>query len=378
MTKAVATMTAGQTACVMDGTYTEDIVRFNNSGTASNRITLKAQNSRKAILASLAPNSCQPSFNVHGSYITIEGIRVMASPNASTCTTYGSGMAFRFWHTDTVIIGGIQSTGTVGGVMRDVQVDFNPSFSMSAKTSQDDMLVENSTFYGELEAFNSNHVIYRNNVIYNGGPNGNYISGKGGVRNMLLYGNVLHMTTVASPASWQLGLSCGQVSGPQWDYDPVAGWESYNCAAFNNVVINETGSGSVNGMGPQGALDSWFFNNVFLGGAYFQNRTGGAGTMSKNVTLMNNIFSCSGNQAVSVTPAGSFTVDYNNFFNCSGAPSQTHAITGDPKLTADWHLGTAMTGTPMPTIPAYGGGTLDTSRNKDGVVRTAPWNVGVY
>src|SRR5439155_25801822 len=100
MTKAVATMTAGQTTCVMNGTYTEDIVRFNNSGTPGNPITLKAQNSRQAILASLAPNSCQPAFNVHGSYITIEGIRVMASPSAATCTTYGSGMAFRFWHTN--------------------------------------------------------------------------------------------------------------------------------------------------------------------------------------------------------------------------------------------------------------------------------------
>jgi hypothetical protein len=384
---AAATMGPGDTTLVMDGTYEEDTVRFSNQGTAAMRITLKAQHSRKAILSSLSSGACQPAINVHAGYVTIEGLRISTSPSARPCGVYSAAnLSLRFWHNESysVSIHGRQDTGNVGGVIRNVQVDASPYRSLAIKTSQDDMIVENSLLYDELEAFNSRNVIYRNNVIYDGGPNGNYISGKGGVRNMLLYGNIVHITSNKSPANWALGLSCGQVSGPQWDYDPSTGWEAYNCAAFNNVIINDTSSPSVNGLSAQGAIDSALFNNVLVNGAYFQNRIGGAGQQSRNITLKNNIFSCNGGQAVSGTPTGYFTVDYNAFFGCAGAPNQAHPILGDPMFVdpaSDWHLrpGSPAIGSGVPvTMMGYYGESLDVSRDTDSNIRTEPWNLGVY
>lgn len=54
--------------------------------------------------------------------------------------------------------------------------------------------------------------------------------------------------------------------------------------------------------------------------------------------------------------SGTLTVDYNNFYNCTSAPSQTHAITGNPLLGGDYTLGT---GSPaIDAIPAASAVTL--------------------
>ena len=58
--KAAGTLVAGDTAILMDGTYTEPEITFNNSGTAALRITLQAQNKHRAILSSTS--SCNPNI----------------------------------------------------------------------------------------------------------------------------------------------------------------------------------------------------------------------------------------------------------------------------------------------------------------------------
>lgn len=386
--KAASTLTAGDTAIVMDGTYEENSITFANSGTSdSQRITIKAQNSRRAILSSLSTGSCSPGISISKSYITIEGLRLSVSPRASSCGVYSSAnVGIRAWEQNLPNINGPQSTGYVGVHIRDVQVDMSPLRDIGIKTNQDYALIEDSTIYDEIEAFNSRGVIYRNNVVWHGGACcGNYISGKGGVRDMQIYGNIVHMTTVRmGNPSWQLGLSCGQVSGVQWDYDPSTAWEAYNCVAYNNVIINETGAASVIGMMSQGATDSAFYNNILINATYY-NGKGGGGNYPRNITLKNNIFLCGGGSAIGGSVTGTFTADYNNFYNCSGAPSQAHPITGDPRFVnsaSDWHLqaGSPALGSGVAvTFSGYNGsGPIDVSKDKDGVTRTVPWSLGIY
>lgn len=389
MTKAAATMVAGDTTLVQDGTYEEDSVRVSTSGTEANRITLKAQNSRRAILSSLSSHNCQPAINIHAPYIVIEGIRIQTSPNASPCGVYSAAnLSIRVWHDESVnppSINGTQSSGYVGTIIRDVQVDPNPDRCCAIKTSQDYTIVENSLLYDELEGFNSRGVIYRNNIIYHGGAAGNYISCKGGCRNTMLYGNIVHITSVKTPASWALGLSCGQVSGPQWDYDPSTSIESYNCVAFNNVIINDSNSPSVLGMMSQGSDISLFSNNILVNGVKYGNLNSGGGRPPSNTTLRNNIFICNGQSALGGgTINGYFDVDYNNFYNCSGVPSQAHPITGDPRFVnslSDWHLQSGSpaigAGTPV-TMTGYYGESMDVSKDFAGVTRSVPWSLGIY
>jgi hypothetical protein len=103
-----------------------------------------------------------------------------------------------------------------------------------------------------------------------------------------------------------------------------------------------------------------------------------------NPTLMNNIIVCNGAQARSGTYSGTLRIESNNFANCSGTPSQTNAVTGDPMLvntTSDWNVQEA-----SPTrnrgsqtsIAGYDGAAIDVSRDKNGVARSAPWDLGIY
>ena len=301
MTHAAAMMSPGDTTLVQDGTYEENIVRFSTPGTASNPITLKAQNRREAILSSRSSGSCQPAINIHASYIVIEGIRIQTSPNASPCGVYSAAnLSIRVWHDESVHpeLGGAQSSGYVGSIIRDVQVDPNADRCCAIKVSQDYAIVENSLLFDELEGMNSRGNIFRNNVIYHGGAYGNYISCKGGCRSFMMYGNIVHITTGKTPASWALGMSCGQVSGRQYDYDASTSIESYNCAAINNVIINDTSSPSVRGLMSQGSDISLFSNNILVNGIYYANGNSGGGRPPSNTILKNNIFLCNGQQAL--------------------------------------------------------------------------------
>ena len=84
--KAAATMVAGDTTIVKNGTYTEgELVFINASGTAGARITLRAENQYLAILSSTS--SCSPSISLYASYITIDGLRLTVSANDVLCTS---------------------------------------------------------------------------------------------------------------------------------------------------------------------------------------------------------------------------------------------------------------------------------------------------
>lgn len=369
ITKLIASLTAGQTGLLKDGTYEEGQLVFLTSGTASAPITLRAEHPGLAIISSTSGS--QPGISAYASYITLDGLRLQVSPRNVNATTYTSSNAhIRAWE------------GSTNFVARNLILDATPYRDTAIKIAHANSLIENCVIHNELELFNVNRGIVRNNSVDTGGPNGTYILTKGGGRDIAIYNNTVRLTKPTSNG----GILIGGSSGNQWTYDPSTGTEAYNVAVYNNIVINETGSPQT-GLAMRGAKDSLFFNNIVVG-AFLQMTLGGASGQlmpsNANPRFLNNLVTCQGGPSMgSWLYTGTVTVDYNNFFNCTSIPGQAHPVSGDPRFVSasDYHLQAGSpalgTGTAVTVVP-FAGSALDVSKNKDGVTRTSPWNLGLY
>jgi len=260
-----------------------------------------------------------------------------------------------------------------------MRIDGSSARSHAVKSTQDYALVETSILYSGIEVLNANSNVIRNNEIIGGDAWGASLVAKGGARNFEAYNNVVHIQSV-----WGQGIVLGGTTGTQWLYDPSSGIEAYNSVAYNNVVINEA-SGTALSYGMMGATDSALFNNVMKGGTLYLQGSGGSGKTPVNPTIKNNIFTCTGAQVLGQwSYTGQLSLDYNNFFNCSGVPTQAHPITGDPMFvnpSADWHLAPGSpainSGTSV-EVRGFKGEALTVNRDKDGKTRTTPWDLGIY
>lgn len=369
----------GDTAVLLDGMYEEPSIRFANSGTPGSPITILAENKWKAIVSTTS--GCNPAFSIDKSYITIQDIRITVSPNNVICGSLTTNIpaAIRAWGSNVPSVGN-PTTGTAGFVARGIYVDYSAAFALGIKTNQDYSLVENSEIHNSLEGFNSVGTIFRNNVLYEADVFGSTITTKGGMRNVQVYNNVVHVTQVG----WNEGLVLGGTSGAQWDFEPAVGIECYNCAAWNNVVINETGT-SRDLFVMAACQDCVMSNNVGINGSLAMRGGGGNMRSSPNPTWKNNIITCNGSATSSWNGSGTVLVDYNDFFKCNSAlPAQPHGIVGDPKFvnpSSDWHQqpGSPASGAGVEvTVPGYNGSSIDVSRDRDGNIRSVPWNLGIY
>ena len=374
--KAANTVNAGDTVVLMDGTYTEGSVNFSRSGTAGKPIVFTAQNKWKAVIAS--NSGCQPGFSIYASYITVKDLAFSVAGNA--CTTYTSAnVHIRAWNT-VVPSPSNPTSGTVGFHADGLKLTSGRARSEGLKSNQDYTIIENSEADNALEIFGSKDSIIRNNLVNGQDQSGVSIFAKGGVRNAQIYNN-----TVRNNHQYGNGIYLGGFSCDTCFFDPSTKIEAYNSVAYNNVVVND--SGAMNGLVFSGAKDSAFFNNVVVGGGVLTKNGGyntGFSAPTTNPTLMNNIIVCNGAQARTGTYSGTLRMESNNFANCSNAPSQTNAVTGDPMLvnaTSDWHLQSAspaLNRGSQASITGYDGATIDVSRDRNGVVRSPPWSLGVY
>jgi hypothetical protein len=375
---------AGETAILLDGTYEEPQILFANFGSPGAPITIRAKNKWGAIISSTS--GCNPAISIDKSYITIEDVRFSVSPNNVACPSMSSAnAAVRCWNIGSDPSPSNPHTGTVGCTIRGVMVEASTARTVGIKTNQDFSLVENNEIHSSLEAFNNYGTIFRNNTIYGGDGWGDSVYGKGGVRNLQIYNNVVHATQGSGR-----GLFIGGSAGCCW-YDSSAHIEAYNSVAYNNIIIAAGGS-NIGSLGMTGAQDSAVFNNVVFGGRLFLTQGSQNGYDPRpaptNPTIMNNIVNCNGDTAVSEytgwTYGGTMTIDHNNFYNCASAPGQSHPISGDPLFvdpSSDWHLkqGSPALGTGVEVnVPAFNGVSMDLSQNKDGFTRTTPWNLGAY
>jgi hypothetical protein len=377
--KAANTVSAGDTVVLLDGTYEEASIGFNRSGTASKPITFKAQNKWKAVLSSTS--GCNPGFSINASYITVKDIRFTISPKTAVCGTYtSSNVHIRAWNTVNATPSN-PTTGSAGFHADGLKLESGLARAVSLKSNQDFTIIENIEADNALELFNSKNSIIRSSVVTGQDKYGVSIIGKGGVRNAQFYNNVVH-----NKANDGYGIYLGGYSCDTCFFDPSAKIEAYNSVAYNNVVINE-GSGNLQGLVFAGAKDSAFFNNVVIGGAVLTMQGGyntGFRASTTNPTLVNNIFMCKTKSAFSGTYSGTFKVDSNNFYQCANVPAQTNTITGDPLLAnpaSDWHLqpnSPALNRGAATSITGYDGVAIDVSHDKNGVVRSIPWDLGIY
>jgi hypothetical protein len=268
----------------------------------------------------------------------------------------------------------------VGFHAKNIQVDYSPFWDVAIKSNQDGTIIEDCDTEPDLQSQGPHPTnlgnIIRNNVVHGCSIAGTCIFAKGASRNTQVYGNVIHMTGRQQPFDNGIGLggATGGFSGP----------ECINCVAYDNVVINE-GSGTTQCFNTRGAKDSAFYNNVGINcDTMIELGNSGDGTITNSLDVKNNIFSCGGGTAYNQGGATGTVIDYNNFFNCSGIPSQAHAITGNPLFVnplSDWHL---QVGSPAhnsgttTTFTSVTGGTIDVSKDIGGVTRIQPWALGIY
>jgi Chondroitinase B len=379
--KAAATMAAGDTTMVQDGTYIEGGINFRNSGTVSQPITLKAQNRWLARLSSIS--NCQPNISISGSYVVIDGIRISVDSSNTPCNPVNSasGTGIRCWNSNNPTSAN-PTTGWVGCTVRNTLIDPYGARGHAIKMNQDYALVENNEIYGGVEGMQSQSAVIRNNYIEGGDWWGNSVLCKGGSRSCQIYNNVVRQipTSASGNASW-LGLIMGGQGAGQWAFLPGdASVACYKCVAWNNVVIST--SNTQFSLGMEGCRDCAAFNNVVINGnlAIFDD--------SRNSVFKNNIVVCNGKPATAPSWAwadlGTPSIDRNNFYNCTGEPPQTNRVSGDPRFVndaSDWHLraGSPAIGSGVEVaFKGYLGEQIDLSRDKEAVVRTAPWSLGIY
>jgi hypothetical protein len=308
------------------------------------------------------------------------------SPNNVACPIFSSAnTGIRAWEASDPTPGS-PSSGYVGAVIRRVMIDASSARDEGVKTQQDFSVVESSLVHGGSTEMRSMGTIYRDSVFYDDARNGYGlgINAKGGSRNFQAYNNVVHVTSSGGQGIQLGGTSCGPCL-----FDQAAGWECYNCVAYNNVVLADPGIPQAGLIGFRSCKDCTLSNNVGIGG---QLSMSAAAVNNSNPTFTNNILVANGQTAAATSGwngwdgfwNGTLTVDHNTFFGYSSVPTQTNAISGDPMFvdpSSDWHL--------QPGSPALGSGVeafvfgcngevLDVRRNWDGVARTLPWNLGIY
>jgi hypothetical protein len=388
MGKAAKTMVAGDTTFVQDGTYVEGAIEFLTDGTASNPITLEAQNSRQAVLQSTS--GCSPNISISANYIRVAGLRLTldATSNVSNCSpphpNSASGTGIRFWPGNSPRLAGNPNTINYGSLVRDVEISGGSSphaRSHGVKMACDNCILEDSLIHSGVESMGAQNMIMRRNTIDGCDAWGSCFIHKGGARNVQVYDNTL----IIPPLKFPMGLVLGASSCLNCIFDPTAGVECYNCVAYNNAVI-DNGSPSNLTLGMWGCKNCAIYNNVVNKGqlvSFASNH----GYRPENPKFINNIVKCNGKSAISGAQYINPTFNYNNFFNCTGVPSQTNPITGDPLIINytvspyNWHLqtGSPAIGNGTPTsFTGYNGEAISVNRDKNKVLRTLPWDLGIY
>jgi hypothetical protein len=383
-------MRAGDTTIVNDGTYGPygqgTLVNFIFSGTASAPITMIAAHSRQAVLSSNP--GCSPQIELNGSYLVIQGFKLQIDASDVACGSYNSIVGLGIFAQATALpnINGPPTSGAINPRITDVWIPCSTHRAEGIKSQMDGTIIENSTICDGLEQFNGLGAIYRKNEVYCGelfqGVTSPCVVGKGGTRNFQVYNNTLHLQGAA-----YLGLTIGGSGTSGW-WDGTAKYEAYNSVGYNNVVINETGVTPTKCWSLMGAKDSLAMNNVCIDGTLNVDLSAGSGAKSVNPTFKNNIIATSGGACTqnfsSTNYTGTLTVDYNNFFNCTGPPVQVHPIVGDPLFAnrlSSWHLIAGSTalgaGTPV-TVTGYNGEDIPVNLDVNGVARQLPWSLGLY
>lgn len=352
MGKCATTAVAGDTCIVGNGTYVEGAITFSTNGTSGNYITLQAQNKHIAILSSTS--GCSPNITIQANYIHIKDLRLKVDASNVACSPVNSssGTGVRFFEGSPLpTLAGSHATARHHAWIEGLLVDASSARGHSIKVGGDDGIIEGNIVYNGLEGSAGQRYVIRNNKVLGADAfGGGLIGGKFGNRDYQVYNNYVECNS-----NWMTCFTIGGSSGEGNHFDSSTDIESYNAVAYNNVIkVGSTVTGTPI-IGLRGCKDCLFAYNTLVGGLAPLGLVAGGGSTpysSGNPTFKFNIVAPNGGGCTYNFSAytGTLTLDYNNFYTCTSAPSQTHAISGNPLLGGDYTLST---GSPaIDAIPA--------------------------
>ena len=375
LNKTSITLMAGDSAIFEDGIYPSGRVNFFTAGTINNTIVLKARNKYGAILE--FDNTATVSLMLYRPYIVIEDFEILKSipgnhdgyqlvtlnPGADFCMIIGNRISN--------VYGRAISANQVKGIIIE-----NNTVSKIDRTG--------------INFFGVDSSIIRNNSIDTIGGNGIII--QAGSKSIAVYNNDL---TIERPAVYGilLGGLTNTSTGLVEDFS-MNGYECFNCVAYNNK-INVLNYGDLNyGYAIQSGRDCAFFNNIVSGAKYglatlFSGQHIANGwdwnPTNDNSSFKNNIITNTTMAAVDYKGlSGTSNMDYNLYFHSQNTPDEPNSVYFDPCFIAaptDCHLNQNSRGVNTGTVctfTGFDGETMDVSKDKDGVTRTVPWDMGIY
>ncbi len=162
----------------------------------------------------------------------------------------------------------------------------------------------------------------------------------------------------------------------------------YNCIGYNNVIVSEVPGEMLRGLVLFNSENSGYYNNIVIGareGFYtrkFTNYPPNINPSFKNNIVINS--TAVAHNLLANSNTGTIDFDYNLYYNNPTQPTEPNSIYADPQFvnpTSDWHLKST-----SPAIDAgiaytfldNNGGNIDVTHDKDGNVRSIPWDMGVY
>jgi len=359
--KAAATLTAGQTAFVKEGIYTERVV-VANSGAEGSPITLRNYPGHAPVLDAQGLDQSWGVIEMHGkAHVRIAGLHIQNARRgqAGIVALRSSHIAIEGCH-----VLNTSASGILIWECDHVTVQGNEVERACQDGGEESVTVK----------FGSDMVEVHNNHIHHTGHEG--VDVKEGVRNVRVYNNHIHhverqglyadawdretfsiefFNNVLHDCGFGLAV-CSEMGGLLHDV-----------RAFNNIIYNNRGPGLVVAdWGGRRAThpirDVFFVNNTL----YNNGASWGGGLLienpeAENIVVRNNIFCANGPPQILVNRAAMSTSISHNLFDAGGGNRGTDWIEGDPQFVdaeaGDFHL--------RPGSPAIDTGSPDAAPSED-------------
>lgn len=370
LAKATAALQAGDTAVFEDGVYEiSQTIRFGNNGAEGAPITIKARNKQNAKLLFSNLNTTSKFDLTNKQYISIADFEI-------TQAVSGTSSADIFISISNCLGCTISGNSIHGAGGKAVQALRGSHIAVVGNEMYD--FVNFAVVLANIDR----PVIAGNEIR----EVSTAILVPAGTRSAQIYNNRI----VAAEKSMQTAITLGGSYPASVAYDPN-GYETYNAAAWNNIIVAKQPGLIHTAVSFAGSVDSGFYHNVVVDATYGVRFTKGGGSTAgwapvpTSSKVYNNIFSgCTAGAVNLVTTPAGYSHDYNLYHSCANVPAEPNGVAGDPLFVdrlSDWHL--------QSDSPAVGKGTnlnvtgfygelMDVYLDYDEMIRTEKVNMGIY
>jgi len=320
--KAAATLTAGDTALVKEGTYNESGITPANSGTTNNPITLKAYPGHNVVISY---TSGYGFYLAHRSWITIDGFEINANQSGNSgVNTYTGGSH--------VVVQNCTIHGCRGGTPKGWGVQFAQIYTMN-HTLADKVyhVLYNCSIYDNYDrnvGIRASHCVIEDCEIYDPSGQDNISVSRAG------YGTIIR------------GNSIGRsISNQRSHYDEIEIYGAENVLIENNEIYRSESELIMSDAAVNPSTDTSrgivFVNNV-VWRTYPSNQQALKLRDAPNYKIFNNVFYGRMSAIVQGVNKGSGPATFgqvrnNIFYSTAGTPSNTY--TGSVTLSNNCYYG---------------------------------------